>query len=132
LANRGIDVIGVDVDPSMLAEARRRGPSIEWIEADLATFDLGRTFPVVLVAGNVPLFCPEPDREALILSCASHVEAGGSMIVAFSLGRGYPLAEFDAAWVNAGMELDERWSTWELDPFDGSSDYALTLLRKPS
>jgi SAM-dependent methyltransferase len=132
LAERGVDVVGVDVDASMLAEARRLAPSISWIEADLATLDLGRTFPVVLLAGNVPLFCPPRNREALVSSCASHVEVGGAMIVAFSLGRDYSLAEFDAAWSKAGLELEQRWSTWELEEFTPESTYALSLLRRPS
>src|SRR5581483_942807 len=58
LARRGVDVVGVDVDPGMLATARSRAPEITWVEADLTTLDLGRTFDVVVLAGNVPLFTP--------------------------------------------------------------------------
>ena len=59
LARRGIEVVGVDVDPSMLATARDLAPDLEWVEADLTEFDLGRTFDVVVLAGNVPLFTPD-------------------------------------------------------------------------
>ena len=40
LARRGIDVVGVDMDRSMLAAARTRDPGTEYHEADLAAFDL--------------------------------------------------------------------------------------------
>ena len=130
LARDGIEVVGVDVDASMLAEARRRGPGLEWIEADLASLELGRTFDVVLLAGNVPLFCTDSRRHDLVASCARHVRPGGSMVAGFSLGRGYGLESFDASWASAGLELWGRWSTWELDAFAETSDYALTVLRR--
>src|SRR5271163_1689841 len=59
LARRGVEVVGVDVSASMIAEARRRAPDQLWLEDDLSTLDLGRHFDVVVMAGNVPLFCPE-------------------------------------------------------------------------
>ncbi len=131
LARDGIEVIGVDIDRSMLDEAYRQGPGLEWLEADLATLDLDRTFDVVLLAGNVPLFCPEATRHDLVASCARHVVPGGAMIIGFSLGRGYEISDFDASWRTAGLELEARWSTWDRDAFVDSSDYALTLLRRP-
>src|SRR5690242_14604202 len=36
LARRGIAVVGVDLDPQMLATARRKAPNLEWHLADLA------------------------------------------------------------------------------------------------
>ena len=89
LDRHGVEVVGVDVDESMIAEARRLAPDIEFLMADLAGLDLGRTFDVVVLAGNVPLFCPEPSRDDLIGSCAAHVRAGGVLIIGFQLGRGY-------------------------------------------
>src|SRR3954468_2971315 len=35
LARHGIEVVGVDVDRSMLDEARRRAPTLTWRQADL-------------------------------------------------------------------------------------------------
>src|SRR5512139_1105914 len=39
LAELGYHCIGVDLDASMLAEARRLAPEMTWIKADLATFE---------------------------------------------------------------------------------------------
>jgi SAM-dependent methyltransferase len=93
LARRGVEVVGVDVDASMLAEAKRLAPELTWIEADLATLGLGRQFEIVVLAGNVPLFCPAPSRPQLVASCAMHVESGGNLIAGFQLGRGYTLSD---------------------------------------
>ena len=43
LSRRGHDVLGVDVDPAMLAAARAKAPELEWVEGDLTDpgLDLG-------------------------------------------------------------------------------------------
>jgi SAM-dependent methyltransferase len=127
LARHGIDVVGVDVDASMIAEARRRAPEQVWLEADLATLELGRTFDVVVLAGNVPLFCPPSDRPALVRACAAHVVPGGALVAGFELRRGYRLEEWDATCRDAGLRLAERWSTWEGEAWTGTSRYAVSL-----
>ena len=58
LARRGVEVVGVDADPSMVATALRLAPDLTWVTSDLADLDLGRRFDVVVLAGNVPLFDP--------------------------------------------------------------------------
>ena len=130
LARRGVEVVGVDVDTSMLAEAARRGPAIPWVESDLATVDLGRTFDVVVLAGNVPIFCPEASRRGLVRSCAAHVAPAGVLVAGFQLGRGYTLEEWDEACDAADLQLDERWSTWDRAPFERAAGYAVSVHRR--
>ena len=142
LARRGIEVVGVDVNGSMLAEAGRRSAGLgglSWRKADLAGLQLGRTFDAVLLAGNVPLFCPVADRPALVTSCAGHVASGGVMIAGFQLDERYSLAEWDQACASAGLELESRWSTWDCDAFlprasarGPASDYAVSVHRRPA
>ncbi len=124
LARRGIEVVGVDVDPSMLATARRLAPDLEWIEADLTTFDLGRTFDLVLLAGNVPLFTPEGTQGALLERCAAHV--GRHLVAGFSLDRGYAIEDWDRDAEAAGLTLEARYATWDGQPFTGG-DYAVSV-----
>ena len=42
LARRGIDVVGVDLDATMLDVARHKAPYLAWYEGDLATIELAR------------------------------------------------------------------------------------------
>ena len=129
LVRRGVDVVGVDLDPDMLATARRRTPSGAWIESDLATVDLGRTFDVVLAAGNV-LILVAPGTEATVLTnLARHLRPGGALIAGFQLRQGMTVAEYDALAVGAGLQLAERWSTWDQDPFGPDADYAVSVHR---
>lgn len=129
LARRGIAVVGVDSDSSMLATAQDRDPSIRWIRADITALDLGEEFDVVVMAGNVPLFTPPGTEADLVAGAARHVASGGALVVGFQLGRGYELPELEAHCAAAGLVLDGRWATWAGDPFPGDGSYAVSLYR---
>jgi len=129
LAARGISVVAVDIDPSMIAAAHHRSPLLEFHVADLAQLELGRTFSVVVMAGNVPLFTPPGTHSALVAGCARHVEPGGTLVAGFQLGRGYELAEYDEHCRACGLELEQRWSTWNRNPFPGDGTYAVSVHR---
>ncbi len=128
LARRGVEVVGVDVDASMLATARSRAPEIEWVEADLTAFDLGRSFDLVLLAGNVPLFTPSGTQGALVARCAAHVGPGGHLVAGFSTDRGYGIDDWDRDASAAGLELVDRFATWSGEPFGGGA-YAVSVHR---
>jgi SAM-dependent methyltransferase len=128
LAQHGVDVVGVDVDRSMIEEARRRAPELEWVEADLTALALDRTFDVVVLAGNVPLFTPPGTQVALLTGCLEHVAPGGVLVAGFQLGRGYDLADFDRAVEHEGARVAERWSTWDHQPFGTGADYAVSVV----
>ncbi len=127
IARHGIDVVGVDVNASMLSVARRSSPGLTWLHADLSVLALDRQFDVVVMAGNVPLFCPTERRAALVAACASHVGSGGALIAGFELGRGYELGDYDDGCDAAGLVLADRWSTWDRAPLLVDSGYAVSV-----
>ena len=131
LARRGVEVVGVDANESMIATARELDPALDWRIADLCALDLGRTFDVVVMAGNVPLFTGEGTQAALVAGCARHVVAGGAFVAGFQLGRGYDLDDYDAHCRAAGLELADRRATWDGDPFVAGGDYAVSVHRRP-
>jgi SAM-dependent methyltransferase len=138
LARRGVDVVGVDVDPSMLATARRRAPEITWVDGYLAgtaadgtsPVDLGTVFDVVLMAGNVPLFTPRGTQPQLVATCAAHLAEDGRLVAGFSLDRGYAATRYDDDCAAAGLTLVERFSTWARDPYAEGGDYAVSVHRR--
>jgi SAM-dependent methyltransferase len=131
LARRGLDVVGVDLDPSMLDVARSKAPGLRWVHADLADVELGRTFDVVAMAGNVMIFLAPGTEAAVISNLARHVEPGGSLVAGFSLQPGrLDLSAYDALAAATGLVLVERWATWDRAEFtDG--DYAVSVHRRP-
>ncbi len=129
LARHGIKVVGVDVDASMLDTARRLAPELTWVEADLTTLDLARTFAVVVLAGNVPLFTPPGTQDDLVRSAARHVAPGGCLIAGFSVDRGYGINDWDAHAIAAGLTLIERFATWDRAPWVTGGAYAVSVHR---
>jgi 2-polyprenyl-3-methyl-5-hydroxy-6-metoxy-1,4-benzoquinol methylase len=130
LARRGIEVVGVDLDASMLETARRRAPGLTWIASDLVGLDLGRVFDVVVLAGNVPLFTAPGTHAALVAGCAVHVAPEGALVAGFQLGRDYALGEYDEHCSAVGLDVVERYATWDRAPFAGG-DYAVSVHRRP-
>lgn len=128
LARRGIEVVGVDADESMLTTARKLETDARWVLEDLAGLDLGRTFDVVVMAGNVLLYTSSPTAD-VVAGCARHLAPGGVLVAGFRLEDDYPLATYDAQADAVGLVLAERYATWDLDPFEDGSEYAVSVHR---
>jgi SAM-dependent methyltransferase len=130
LHRQGVDVVGVDLDTEMLETARARCPTARWIEGDISTIHLGRTFDIVLMAGNVINFVIPELRQQALENLVHHLQPAGLVINGHSIRPdGCPPAMF-AIWAEAsGLELLERWSTWDMDAFADDSDYVLTVHR---
>jgi len=137
LAELGYDVVGADVDASMLAMARHEAPELPWHEADLSTFDLSRAFDVVLVAGNtIPLLEPGT-LPATAARLAAHLDDDGLLVCGYGLDAAHlpgdcpvtPLADVDAAFAAAGLEQVDRFSAWDRAPDDESAGYVVTVHR---
>src|SRR6185436_15922498 len=95
LARCGVEVVGVDRDSSMIATARRLAPDLHWLQSDVTTLDLERTFDVVVMAGNVLLFTAPGTEAALVEGCARHVAFGGTLIAGFQLDASVTLPDYD-------------------------------------
>ncbi len=131
LANRGYEVHGTDVDTDMLGEACSKRPDLTWTKANLAELDLGQTFDLIVMAGNVILFVDPQDQPKVAASLGAHSKHGTLAISGIQLaredGRRLPLAQWDA-WLNdAGFTLAERFATWDEEPFTDVSDYAVSV-----
>lgn len=139
LAELGYDVVGVDVDASMIDVARAVAPDLDWRVGDLSAFDLGETYDVVLLAGNtIPLLEPG----TLVDVCrqvVSHLAPGGVVVCGFGLDAAHlpgdcpptALADVDAAFGPLGLDPVLRHGTWEGGAFDPADGYAVTLYAEP-
>jgi SAM-dependent methyltransferase len=134
LAELGYDVIGVDRDPAMLAQAQAAAPQLDWRLGDLSELDLGTSFDAVLVAGNtIPLLEPGT-LGAACQRLAAHLEPAGWLVCGFGLDEAHlpsgcsvtPLPEVNRAMAAAGLREVQLWSTWDRDPF-ADSGYVVTV-----
>ena len=137
LDRRGHRVIGIDVDPELIDQARIDHPEATWLTGDLA--DLETAMPVeflgavdtVVCAGNVMTFLAPSTRRAVLEGFKRALTPGGRAAVGFGAGRGYLFDDFFQDAEDAGLDVDLRLSTWELDPWGPDSTFLVALLRKP-
>ena len=112
-----------------------RHPSLTWVEADLTdpALDLGRTFDVVVMAGNVLIFVPSGTEGQVIANAARHLSPGGRLVAGYSLRPGgLQPSGHDAYAGAAGLELEDRWSTWDRHPYASGDTYAVSVHLSPS
>jgi SAM-dependent methyltransferase len=141
LAELGYDVVGVDVDDSMLAVARRTAPDLAWVKGDLADLPAPvaqrAPYDLVVLAGNVvPLLAPGTLDDAAT-ALAGLLAPDGLLVAGFGLDRQHlppgcpvtPLADYDAATERAGLLPAQRFSSWDGKPFDPSEGYAVSVHR---
>ena len=127
LAQRGIDVTGVDLDRPMLEQARTKAPQLPWVEANLLSVDLSRQFDVVALPGNVMIFVQPGTEAAVIANLTRHLVAGGALVAGFELGRGYDLDRYDADCHAAGLTSTARYATWDAEPWRNGGNYAVSV-----
>jgi SAM-dependent methyltransferase len=129
LDRRGLAVTGTDLDPAMLEAARTKAPHLPWLEADLTELDLGTTFDLVALAGNVLIFVAPGTEATTVARCAAHLEPGGLLVAGFSIrAGGYEPDLLDAHAADAGLGLVERWASWDRLPYEGG-DYQVSVHR---
>jgi SAM-dependent methyltransferase len=85
IAQSGVEIVGLDLSPSMLSYARPKGQQagvgISFIEADCRNFDLGRKFALLFMAFNsMQLLHDHPSLAALFASVRKHLAEGGRFI----------------------------------------------------
>ena len=116
LARRGLDVVGVDLDESMLAEARRKTPDLNWVTGDLVDVDLGRRFDVVVMAGNVMIFVTPGTEDSGRRQHGTPRRSGRGAGRRVPTTTDYTIDRYDADCVTAGLRLEQRYSTWRAMP----------------
>ncbi|MFC9437125.1 class I SAM-dependent methyltransferase [Nocardia sp. NPDC057030] len=128
-------VVGVDVDPVLIAAAEQDYPGPTWIVGDLAELDLpsrdiAAGFDVIVCAGNVMTFVAPTTRHAVLAGFARHLAPAGRVVVGFGADRGYEFAQFLIDAEAAGLTVDSRLSTWDLRPFTDESDFLVAVFSR--
>lgn len=133
LAALGHTVIGVDVDPALIAAAREDYPDVTWLVGDLAELDaaapeLGGAFDLAIAAGNVLPFLAPSTRRPVLTNLAVTLKPGGRCAVGFGAGRGYPFADFFEDCAATGWAVTARFRGWNMLPFEADSDFLVAVM----
>ncbi|MGW6208566.1 class I SAM-dependent methyltransferase [Streptomyces sp. NPDC055089] len=141
LAELGYDCVGVDLDASMLAVARKQAPGLPWFQVDLAAFEphalgIAGGFDLVVAADNIfPLLAPGTEG-AVVERLSAALRPGGLLVAGFGLDEahlpvppGLTLSDYDDWCAAAGLTLVDRFATWDADPYAGGG-YAVSVHRR--
>jgi SAM-dependent methyltransferase len=134
LAGRGHHVVGVDIDPVLVAAAEEDHPGPTWLVGDLAELDLpvrgiDEGFDVIVSAGNVMTFLAPATRATVLDRLRAHLREGGRIVVGFGAGRDYSFDAFLGDVASAGLVPDVLLGTWDLRPFTDDADFLVAVLR---
>ena len=134
LAQRGIEIVGVDLDAVMLQQARAKAPQLDWRLGDLSVIALDKSFDLIVMAGNVMIYLTPGTEAATVANMARHLKPGGLLVAAFELTppswSQLTLAVYDQLTTTADLTLVARWSTWEQTPWQPGDRYAVSVHRK--
>jgi SAM-dependent methyltransferase len=90
LLGRGMQVTGVDSAGEMLAIARTRFPSAQWLAGDMRRLDLGRQFEAVVAWDSFFHLTPDEQR-AVLPRLAAHLKPGGRLLLTVGPAAGEPV-----------------------------------------
>ncbi len=134
LAQLGHQVVGVDLDPELIAAAEIDHPGPTWLVVDLSELDLSSEpiseFDVIVSAGNVMAFLDPATRQAVLERLAGHLAAEGRLVVGFGAGRDYEFDDFFVDVAASGLREELRLATWDLRPFSAESDFLVAVLSR--
>lgn len=126
----GHRVVGVDVDPALIAAAEQDHPGPRWLVGDLAELELGQQFDAIVCAGNVMGFLAPSTRGEVLRRFGTHLAPQGRAAIGFGGGRGYDFAEFFADLETAGLKLELPLCSWDLRPFVADSTFIVAICTK--
>ncbi|MGK2902007.1 MAG: class I SAM-dependent methyltransferase [Mycobacterium sp.] len=134
LAAAGHDVVGVDVDPALIAAAEEDHPGPRWLVGDLAELDLpargiDEPFDLIVSAGNVMTFLAPSTRTQVLGRLRAHLATEGRAVIGFGAGREYEHGDFLDDATAAGLAPDLLVSSWDLRPFTEDADFLVAILR---
>ena len=132
LHRAGHRVVGIDLDPALIAEARVAEPGPDYLVGDLAALELPaqlpQSFDAILCAGNVLGFLHPLTRRPVLAGFAARLAADGRAVVGFGAGRGYAFEDFFADVDAVGLRREQTFSTWDLRPFAADSNFVVAVL----
>jgi len=88
LAERGAEVVGVDISPEMLAKLKEKSSAVTVVEADMTTVSLEREFALAYIAFNsIFVLETQQDQVRMFRNAAAHLRPGGRFVLETEVQR---------------------------------------------
>ncbi|WP_333620133.1 class I SAM-dependent methyltransferase [Dietzia sp.] len=127
LARAGHEAWGVDLDPALVEVARADHPGAHFEVQNLAELSIAGDggepleFDLIVSAGNVMAFLAGSERAPALRGIARHLAPAGRAVIGYGSGPGrtWDFEDFVRDAAEAGLALQQRFSTWDLRPANG-------------
>ena len=96
---------------------------------DLAALGEPEPFDGAMVVGNVMDFVTPDAQAAVIERLAAHLRPDGFLVVGCRTVRGFTPDDLDAALPGTGLELEQRFATYDLRPWTDDAGFCVSVLR---
>lgn len=144
LQRRGHRVVGVDLDEELIAQSRATYPELPVVQERLDHLTpevlhergLPTAYDLVVCVGNVMILLADGTEQLVLRRLRALLVPGGRLLVGFHTtavpanSRVYPPDEFVTDARAAGLEVEQRFSTYDLAPYAEGTDYVVTVLRR--
>ena len=105
LAERGVDVAGIDLSPDMVAELQKKTDAIPVAIGDYATTHVDRPFSLVYIVFNsISNQTTQVGQVATFANAAAHLEPGGCFVVEVGTKNRQHLTVFDLSDTHVGVD----------------------------
>ncbi len=137
LARMGHRAVGVDKDTGLIDIAQQRYPGVHFVAADLLQLshalltanEAPAAFDVIVLPGNVIVYLAPATEAEVLTVLAALLVPGGRIVAGFATDRDYRIDQFDKDTAAAGLTVEHRFATWQLDAFGSGSSWAVSVLR---
>jgi SAM-dependent methyltransferase len=145
LLARGHEVVGVDFDEEILAQSQDTFPDLPVVASRLdhltpevlAAAGCSTSYDLVVCVGNVMILLAPDTERTVLANLAALVAPEGRLLIGFALSgapagtsRTYPADEFVDDCAAAGLEVESRFASYDLQPFTDDSAYVVHVLRR--
>ncbi len=136
LATLGHEVVGVDIDPALIAAARTDHPEATWVVSDLSQLDLvlddeTALFDGAFIVGNVLDFVPPEHRRSVLERIAAHLRPDAFFVIGCRAGNGFTADDVDREIASLNLSLEQRFATYDMRPWQPDSSFSVSILRTP-
>ncbi len=109
-------VTGVDLSAGMLEHARRLNPEATYIQGDLRTVRLGRSFDAVIIADAIDYVLTEADLAAAFATALAHLRLGGVFCTYAEYTREHFMQNRNKCWTRSQGDLEITFLENAYDP----------------
>lgn len=124
LLRESFTVVGSDIDPGMLAVAKHRLPTVEFVTADMTSLDLGRQFDVVIcLFSAIGYMTTTVDLGRAIAAMTAHLQPPHGLLIVDGWVR--PDAWRDGNPIHVERVEDERRTVVRMDHSERNGNHTL-------